>query len=199
MRFSYLKKLLIILLMLAGMINSSAASENQDYVGIQYSLVDYENTRLGTPLTHKPTVLVTRMGRFINHHFAVEARMGVGLSDDKITVSIPGYRNYDTSIKLGVESLFGFYALGNFPVTSRFDIYGLVGYTSIDATVTASVTTSSGSASATASGTESGFSYGMGTRIGINDELSFNFEYINYFDEDELVIESINAGFLFNY
>jgi len=190
---------LITLLMLVGVFNSAIANDSNNYSGIQYSAIDYED-ELG--LTMKPTALVVRMGSFINDYLAVEGRIGFGLSDDKTTGSgtdaVLG--DFNASLGLDIESLFGFYVLGVMPVSSGFDLYGLIGVSSIDFGLTANLNTANlGSISATGSETENGLSYGVGTSIGMGENSSLNLEYMSYLDKSDYTLNSINAGFLFNF
>jgi len=191
---------LITLLMLVGLFNSAIANDSNNYWGIQYNAVDYDD-ELG--LTMKPTALVVRMGTFINDYLAVEGRIGFGFSDDEAIIdtgtdSVLG--DYSASLGLDIESLFGFYVLGVMPVSSDFDLYGLIGVSSIDFGLTANLnTTNLGSISATDSETENGLSYGVGTSIGMGENSSLNLEYMSYLDKSDYTLNSINVGFLFNF
>jgi len=193
------KLFLVAMLMLMGGGNSAIANDSNNYSGIQYNVVDYDEQGL----TVKPTALVVRMGTFINDYLAVEGRIGFGFSDDEAIIdtgtdSVLG--DYSASLGLDIESLFGFYVLGVMPVSSDFDLYGLIGVSSIDFGLTANLnTTNLGSISATDSETENGFSYGLGTSIGMGENSSLNLEYMSYLDKSDYTLNAINVGFLFNF
>jgi len=201
MRVTYFRNILIMLLSLTWIINTASASEEDNYFGIQYSSVTYEDTSLGETLEFKPGALVARMGTFVNDYLAIDGRLGFGLSDDSASMSgtAPPLGDFSASFGYDIKNLFGIYALGNFPLTSRLDIYGLIGYSSIDAGVKVDLTSGSFGGSVAGGETENGLSYGFGARIGIGNNASLNLEYMSYLDKDEFVVESLNAGVLFNY
>lgn len=187
-----LKRGLLAFLSFVGMINSSNANEVQNYAGFQYSLVTYEDTSLGNTFEFEPTALVVRMGTVINRYFSLEGRIGTGFSDDSATRSgtTPITFEYD------IKGILGFYALGNLPVSDRFNFYGIAGVTRVTAGVS---TESPGANTLFASDTEKGFSYGFGTNIGFGQDTFFNFEYISYLDKDSFTTDAVNAGVLINF
>jgi len=195
------RNILVVLVVLIGSVNIAAASDD-DYFGVQYSSLIYEDTSLGESLEFKPTALVARMGSFINRYLAIEARLGLGFSDDEITTTGTNtlLGAYDGNIGYDINSIFGVYAVGNLPVTDRFDLYGLIGYSSVDAEISFGLsTTKFGVSNLSGNDTENGLSYGFGGSVGVMENMSLNLEYMSYLDKDEFVLESINLGVLFNY
>ena len=200
---------LIALLMLCGGGGSAIANESKNYAGFQYGIVDVESSRAGVQLSHEPTALVGRMGSFINRYLALEARVGFGFSDDKVTKSSLDATEENEIIDqygLDVENLFGFYLLGNLAVANTIDLYGLIGITSLDVGTTTgqtivNIATSDELVAFTRTGsrTENGLSYGLGGRVGITEKSSLNLEYMSYIDKSDFTFNSINIGFLFDF
>jgi len=200
---------LLALLMLMGVFNSAVANDANNYSGFQYGVLDYDGTNLGVPLSFKPSTLVGRMGSFINNYLALEARVGFGLSDSTVTIS-----RIDTTLgheiieqyEYDVENIFAFYLLGNIPVSNRFDIYGLVGMSSVDVETTINSTeihmatsTEVASFNDTNSATENGLSYGLGASFKVAGKTSLNLEYMSYLDKSDLAIKLFSVGVLFNF
>jgi len=200
---------LIALLMLCGGWGSAIANESKNYAGFQYAIVDAESSRAGIPLSHEPTALVGRMGAFINRYLALEARVGFGLSDDKVTKSSLDATEENEMIDqygLDVENLFGFYLLGNLPVANTIDLYGVIGITSLDVGTTTgqtivNIATSDEIVAFTKTGsrTENGLSYGLGGRVAITKRSALNLEYMSYIDKSDFTLNSINVGFLLDF
>ena len=200
---------LIALLMLWGGCNSSIASESKNYSGFQYGIIDAESSSDEVLLSHEPTALVGRMGSFINRYLALEARVGFGFSDDKVTKSSLDATEENEIIDqhgLDVENLFGFYLLGNLPVANIINLYGVIGITSLNVSTTTdqtiiNIATSDELVAYTKTGsrTENGLSYGLGASVGITEKSAVNLEYMSYIDKSDLTLNSINIGFLFNF
>lgn len=203
------KLFLIALLMLWVGGNSAIANESKNYAGFQFNVVDAENSSARVPLSFEPTALVGRMGSFINRHLALEARVGFGFSDDKVTMSSLGATEENEIIDqygLDVENLFGFYLLGNFPVSNIINLYGVIGITSLDVATTTDQTIVHRATlnelvafTKTDSSTENGLSYGLGAGIGITEKSSLNLEYMSYIDKNDFKFNSINVGFLLDF
>lgn len=197
----YARAIFTAFLLLIGAANTVAA-DNRDYFALHYSAITYEDTSLGESLEFKPTALVARMGSFINRYLAIEARFGFGLSDDAITTSGNStlLGAYSGNIGYDIKNLFAVYAVGNLSVTDRFDLYGLLGYSSVDADISFGLTTAKyGVSSLSGNDTENGLSYGFGAAIEIMKNRSLNIEYISYLDKDEFTLGGVNLGVLFNY
>jgi len=200
---------LIALLMLCGGAGSAIANDSENYAGFQYGIVDAESSPAGTALSFEPTALVGRMGSFINDYLALEARVGFGFSDDKVTMSSLDATAENEIIDqygLDVENLFGFYLLGNLAVANTIDLYGVIGITSLDVGTTTdqtiiNIATSDELVAFTKTGsrTENGLSYGLGASVGITEKSAVNLEYMSYIDKSDFTFNSINIGFLFNF
>jgi outer membrane immunogenic protein len=163
------------------------------YGGIQFASFDASID--GIPEDFSPTGLIGRLGNNINENFSVEGRLGFGLSDDTITAT----DGVDTaSLSIELDTLIGVYGVGHIMLNESSSIYGLVGFTKVDGTVSASISgslTGSGSSSED----ESGLSYGVGADIGVGKNLALNIEYIQYLNESELDLNAISLGIKVNF
>jgi opacity protein-like surface antigen len=161
------------------------------YAGVQYAIADFSFE--GVQEDFSPTGLVGRAGSNLNRYFSIEGRLGLGLSDDTVTIT-----DAATSASLSVEldTLIGIYGVGHVPLGKSSSIYALIGLTQIDATASASVT---GVGSASLSDDESDFSYGLGADIGILYNLWVNVEYVQYIDKADIDVSAIALGLKFGF
>ena len=119
------------------------------YGGIQYASFDSSISIDGTtiPEDFSPTGLIGRLGNNINENFSVEGRLGLGLSDDTITAS----DGIDTvSLTVELDTLIGVYGVGHIMLNESSSVYGLIGLTKVDGTISGSISgsvTGSGSSS----------------------------------------------------
>lgn len=155
------------------------AAPGQPYVGGQYAITTYHNDT-GTEDADMG-VLMFRLGTEINPNFSVEGRLGLGISDDTAGITT-----------LETDSILGVYAIGRLPVSKDFDVYGVLGYTRVELTLTVS-----GLGSISSDDTD--ISYGVGGEMQINDKWSASLEYMNYYDEgvEEITALSLGANYRF--
>jgi opacity protein-like surface antigen len=137
---------------------AAAHAEWGPYAGISASQLRYQKD--GFP-TAEPTTLALRIGNQFNRYFAVEARLGAGISNSTISA-------HGTPLTLTVDHLYGIYAKGIIPVTSWFAPYGMVGATH------ASLTTSTGVFKSSVAGGD--ISYGLGADFAVSRKISLNLE-----------------------
>ena len=153
----------------------SIDSVGRYYGGIQASSID-DGSGDNSVLTW-----VGRLGKNINKNFSFEGRLG--LSTD--TSETYPYPNWDKS--LGVDKLFGVYGVGHSNISESISVYGLIGYTRVDATV-----------SVYGSGTESvddyDLSFGLGLDMAIGGYWTINIEYIQYLSNSEFDINATAIG-----
>lgn len=161
-------------------------SKGSGYLGGQYSLLTYSEDGINEDA--EPTAFTGRIGHFIADRVALESRIGAGLGDDEVRVN-----TYAGSVDVNVEldSLFGIYAVGHIPLAPSASIYGLIGFTSIEATFSA------GGYSASMS--DSGLSYGFGAEFYPNQKFSMNVEYAQYLNETGYNLSAVNIGGSFHF
>ena len=166
-----MKKLLIVAVYLLSA-SAMAAGAGSNYAGVQYGIATYSES--GFP-DFNPSVIVARIGHNFSKNLAVEGRFGAGLADDTQTVlGVP--------IAIEVDSFLSIFLKGTASVSKRVGIYGLVGYSDVE------VTASAPGVSVSASG--DGISFGLGLDLG----ETWNIEYVNYIDENNASLSSLNIG-----
>ena len=155
-------------------------SEKSFYFRAGPSLLTYTHP----PTTSNPTVHFTfdwqaldvGVGKFFSKHFAAEARLGVGISDDT---------NFGQNAKLDFS--LGAYLRGEAALTPRFSVYGLLGvaYTDVGAS----------SAFLTNKDAEFSPSYAVGALFNLNKKSSVGLEYLLLHNTNDHVIEGINLNY----
>lgn len=150
----------------------AAAASPVEYLGLQYSQVNVDHDDINGDV--EPDAAVFRAGTRYTDRFALEGRVGTGVSDDKV-----GGVSYE------VDHLFGIYAVGLVPLGSA-DVYALAGGSSTN------VEGSAGGAKESAS--ETGFSYGAGVDFYPIDNVGLNAEWTSYLHDDEYDATAFSAG-----
>ena len=170
---------------------SNPVSEGTGYAGGMFTQLTYDED--GVSEDAEPTALIARLGYFATDYFAVEGRLGIGLSDDTVSVTGPdGFGGTVTAdVDVELDRLFGAYAAGYLPLGDVAAAYGLVGITNAKATVSANGFSDSD--------TDTGLGYGVGIEFYPTEEFGLNAEYMQYLDESgyDLSALSIGAKFLF--
>ncbi|MFV8833501.1 porin family protein [Aquisalimonas sp.] len=165
---------------------SHQASEGVGYAGGMFTQLTYDED--GVSNDAEPTALIGRLGYHATEYFAVEGRLGIGLADDSVPVTV-GTETVDVDVEL--DRLFGAYAVGYLPLGDIAAAYGLVGITNAKATFSAGGFSDSD--------TDTGLSYGVGFEFYPSAEVGLNAEYVQYLDESgyDLSALSVGAKFLF--
>ncbi|WP_303906873.1 porin family protein [Thiohalomonas denitrificans] len=181
--------------LLATLLSSSAlaAPAGTNYAGGQFAQVTYDESGFDE---FKPTALIGRFGHFFSPNFALEGRLGTGLSDDSKTYYESGYV---VDLSFEVDSIIGVYGVGHLPVNDVFSVYGLAGYSRVDATVEATATDGFSTASISESGDESGFSLGVGAEVNVGPNAALTLEYVSYLDESDFTVDALSAGLNFRF
>lgn len=170
-------------LLISALVSGQALAYSADtsYIGVQIAHATYDESGLGQELN--PTAIVARLGYNYTENFAIEGRVGIGLSKDSATIS-----GVKASFK--IDSLVGFYGVGYLPINKTFSMYALAGYTVGENTVEADYRGYSFSSK----GDDSGFSYGIGGEIKTGRTSKFTLEYTSYLDKSEYQITAWSAG-----
>lgn len=160
---------------------AAAHAQTGLYAGVGVAQVQYKEDGFQSL---EPTAITFRVGSQLNPNFAVEARLGTGLSDGSGTFSgIP--------ISAEIDNFYGVYAKGIIPVTSWFAPYAMVGYTH------AKVTARAGGFSA--SNSDSDFSYGIGADFPVSKNIAINLEYARLFAGDGYNADAISLGVAYKF
>lgn len=177
--------------------NSAVADQSGGlYGGVQFASFDVSDVTVGgatIPEDFSPTGLIFRLGNNVNENFSVEGRLGLGLSDDTITVS-DGIDTVSLSIEL--DTLIGVYGVGHVILSESSSVYGLIGITKVDGTLSASL---SGGGSGSLSDDETGLSFGVGADIGLSNTVALNIEYIQYLNKSAFDVSALAFGVKFGF
>ena len=167
-----------------------ADSENKSYFGIQYAVGDFSEEAISK--SFNPTALIGRFGYYYRPNISIEARLGVGIEDDTQFLTELGVSGLDASLEL--DSIIGVYARGHINLTESSSLYGVLGFSRIEATTSIPAFPEASSTS-----DETSVSYGIGADIAISGSGALNIEYILYLDKDnlDLGVASVGATFAF--
>lgn len=161
-----------------------SAQAGSPYAGLQLSTFTYDEKGFEEL---EPTGGTLQLGYRVSGAFSVEGRLGTGLDDGEIEMT---YEGVPVDVSFELDSLMGVYGLGHLPISDTSSVYGLIGWTRVEATTTASA----GGYTVSDDGTESGLSYGIGAEVGLNDRAALRLEYTSYLDEDDFTFTGISVG-----
>ena len=167
-----------------------ADSENRSYFGIQYGVSDYSEEAISK--SFNPTALIGRFGYYYRPNISIEARLGAGIDDD--TKFLPGLGVGGLDASFDLDSILGVYGIGHINLAESSSLYGVLGFSRIEAT-----TSVPAFPAASSTGDETSVSYGVGVDIAISESGALNIEYIRYLDKDnfDLGVASVGATFFF--
>lgn len=123
------------------------------YVGASIGLLRYDQDHLPT---FTPSALLLRAGVPLDSFFALEARVGTGLSSDNRNGNDVGFGTY-----------WGAYAKGSLALSSKFSAYAVAGLASVH------LNRNFGAGDST----NTGVSGGVGGDVQLEPALDFNFEW----------------------
>jgi hypothetical protein len=149
------------------------------YAGANFSAVSYEESSRGTA---NLTAIGIKLGREFNPNFAVEGRLGTGISDDNLGGGVNG---------VSLDYYLGAYAKGILPLSPRIGLYGLAG-------VTYGKLSSSGG-SLRLSSADADFSYGFGMDFGIGATTALNVEWMRMFEGTGYNLDAVSVGINFRF
>lgn len=189
----------------------TAQSAGTGYVGIQAAQVDIDIDAPGGPIyvdsftsvnidsvsSLKPSAAIAKLGYNVVDYIAIEGRVGTGLTND--SGSISGSISHsgdsltgDLEVDAELDTLAGLYAVGRVPLgESNISLYGVLGYTYIEATVE--------TLGYSASDQDSGASYGAGIQAQFTPTVSANLEYMSYLDKSDYDITAVGLGINYHY
>ncbi len=167
-----------------------ADSEGKSYFGVQYAIGNYSEKNISEDF--KPTALVGRFGYFFHPSYSIEGRIGTGLQEDTQFLPEFGVGGLDATFDL--DSIMGVYGRGHINLTKSSSLYGVLGVTKVEATVSVP-----GLPAAELTSDESGVSYGIGADIAVSKSFLLNIEYMRYLDKDNLDLGVAGAGVTINF
>ncbi len=128
-------------------------SQVTPYVGASVGLLRYDESGLSTL---SPSVIFARLGVPLSTYFAIEGRLGTGISGDQTN---------GASVNVGIFG--GAYLKGSLALAPKFSLYGVVGI----ASDTLHRNYGDGDS------TDTGFSFGVGGDVALRRGLLLNFEW----------------------
>jgi opacity protein-like surface antigen len=137
----------------------AAQAQQGSYVGGSLSRVE---VRIDGLATAKPSALGVKLGSEISPNFAVEVRLGKGITDDSVN-----------GVAVEIDTFYGLYVKGIVPMTNLFSAYGLLGYSRGEVTA-------SGPGGST-SDWDNDVSYGLGVDFALTKTTSVNLEWARMF------------------
>jgi len=168
------------------------------YVGAGYTMLtvspeggpDFDLSALGV-----------RGGYYFNKYFSVEGRLAIGVGDDSMTdtVDVPGFGTYTGTLTVSLDYSLGVYAVGHIPLTERFQLYGLAGFTQHSVNLELCVPPFGCEDD---SYDDSDLSFGVGAEFDMTKNLSLGVEYVSYFTDGEIEGDKYDAdglGITLNY
>jgi len=158
---------------------AGTAQAQNGYAGANLNFLDLDYSQNGINDDASLTAGTFRLGAQINKYLSGELRAGMGFSDD--TVNISGYK-----VDIELDSFFGAYLRGGFPVTEKIYPYAVFGVTR--GKLTASFQGFSESDS------ETDTSFGVGVDFTLIDQVTLNVEYMSWFDKDGAEIDGFSVG-----
>lgn len=159
---------------------ASVAETGQSYFGAGYHSGSYNQTGLPKASLN---ALKIKGGKYITDRIAIEGHLALGMGSDRVTVTTFGL---DVDVDVELENAISVFLKGDFPLLDSTTIYGLIGATKGELTV------SSLGSSVTEDG--SGLSYGLGVDVNIREDLLVGGEYIMYFDESDFDYTGFNIS-----
>lgn len=153
----------------------SADTQINPYTGLDVGQISYSET--GDDLDF--ITVGAKLGVEFTEYFRLEGRLGTGITDDQISDS-DSSQEADFTLDYAASA----FAIGRAPITKKFAIYGMAGYTKAEITVDAP--------NYDASADESDFSYGAGAEFIVSDDSTFSAEYLKLMDKESFELEAIN-------
>jgi opacity protein-like surface antigen len=165
------------------LLGSGTAQAERGYFGGNLAFLEYEEESISD--SADLTAGYLRLGGNANEYVSGELRLGLGLGDDSVNVS-------GTTVDVELDTLFGGYIRGGYPVTEEFYPYVIAGITRAE--LTASVP---GVVSISDSGTDT--SFGLGADLSVTDNASLNVEYMSWYDKDGTDVSGFSLGASFAF
>ncbi|MDC1286693.1 porin family protein [Gammaproteobacteria bacterium] len=174
------------LLALGCMHSIGARADSATYIGLQYGVTTYEES--GIPDLEAATGIL-RVGQYGDGVFDFEWRAGIGLSQS----DEQNFGASSATVDVDIDSLLGIYLLARLGAPGSTSIYGVFGYSTMEATASATL----GEFSASTTHRETGPSFGLGVNYDVRDSFLLNIEYISYVNGDDFSASAISLGILF--
>ena len=151
------------------------------YAGATVSRIAYKEEGFSTAY---PVAIGGKFGKQFNPNFAIEGRIGFGVSDDEVDVG-------GLPVKLEIDNYYGVYLKGMLPVSTAASLYGLLGYTRAKLTASAAGFSSSDS--------ESDISFGAGAEFAVSQTAAISVEWARLLKGDGYKVDGLTLGVNFKF
>lgn len=153
----------------------ASAQDTQWYAGIGYTQFDADSVDVGGA--------TARLGYRMAPFFGIEGEATFGIDED--TADFLG-----TPVDVSLDEQFGVYGVGFLPVSERADVFGRIGYVTIDA---------SGSLGDFETGVDDdGLAYGVGAQWRMTDNFALRGDYTRLdADEEDVNTYGLSAIWMF--
>lgn len=176
-----MKKHLIALSLAAGLLVPGAIQAQE--ASNAYGAVGVSNLRWSDPEGTLDGVnnsaIAFTFGYKVMKHLAIEAQLGAGVTDDKVTVD-------GSQVTLKNKEFYGVYLRPYLPVSDTIELYGRVGYFS------GKLSASGNSVSDT--DRKNDMAYGIGAAFALSKSMSATIEYNQWFDKDDIKVSGFGIG-----
>lgn len=168
-------------LLIPGAIQAQEASNTYGSIGISnLRWSDSEGTLDGI----NNSAIAFTVGYKAMKHLAIEAQLGTGVTDDKVTVD-------GSQVTLKNKEFYGVYLRPYLPVSETIELYGRLGYFS------GKLSASGKSVSDT--DRKNDLAYGIGAAFALSKSMSATIEYNQWFDKDDIKVSGFGIGIRSNF
>lgn len=172
-----MKKVLCIVALCVAFSSINAVANEGSYFGINISRVEYSED--GISEDFNPLAIIGKFGYCLHKNFAIEGRLGIGLTDDEKEVY-----GYDASLEL--DYLIGFYGKGFLDLNEKIQAYGLIGLTRAEGTAEVSGYSNTDD--------DTDLSYGVGIDFELSNRIYIGLEYVSYLSKSDFDLNTIALG-----
>jgi len=157
-----------------------AQTSPQGDAGAFYAEIGYTGLTYKEPDVKTHPAGVRLIGGYEVHpNMAVEFVGLVGTKDSKVTL-------FGESFKFKVDSVWGLFLKPKVAVTPEVELFGRLGYARTKTKISGYLGSVSDSGNS--------FAYGVGAAYAINKRVSLNFDYMSYYNRDDIRIQGPTLG-----
>jgi hypothetical protein len=146
------------------------------YGGLGYNFITYEEPGASVDLG----ALGFTLGSRVMNNVAIEAIVGVGVSDDTVT-----------NVKVEINDFIGVYVRPFLAISENAEVYARLGF--FRGEISAS------GAGLRVSSTGSDFSYGLGAAFNVSKDTAITLDYTVFYDKSSITVNGFGVGLRFNF
>lgn len=141
-----------------------------------YGELGYTQVTLSDPAntaSSKPSALRAIVGYEMNRNFSVEGMLAMGVADGSIDVAVLGGT---VSMRSKIDSMYGVFAKAKAEVAPGVELFGRVGYSKSNYTLSFP--------GASGSGSTDGIAWGLGGSYAVSPGVALTVDYTSYYNKD---------------